>query len=81
MMKKITLIMLALVSLSLSAQTYYSEDFEAETLDSEPSTFTVLNEDNCSVNTPCAVGCETPSAPLPLCESRPFNALFQKLRL
>ena len=54
MMKKITLIMLALVSLSLSAQTYYSEDFEAETADSPPSTFTVLNEDNCSVNSPAA---------------------------
>lgn len=54
MMKKITLIMLALVSLSLSAQTYYSEDFEAETAASPPSTFTVLNEDNCTVNSPAA---------------------------
>ena len=50
MMKKITLFMLSLVGLSLSAQVYYSEDFEAETIDTEPSTFTVYNEDNCTLN-------------------------------
>ncbi len=42
--------MLSLVGLSLSAQVYYSEDFEAETIDTEPSTFTVYNEDNCTLN-------------------------------
>ena len=52
MMKKITLIMLALVSLSLSAQTYYSEDFEAETEGAAPSAFTVLNEDACTIENP-----------------------------
>ena len=44
--------MLALVSLSLSAQTYYSEDFEAETEGAAPSAFTVLNEDACTIENP-----------------------------
>lgn len=52
MMKKITLLMLSLVSLSLSAQTYFAEDFEAETEGAAPSAFTVLNEDACTIENP-----------------------------
>jgi hypothetical protein len=52
MMKKITLFMLMLVGLTINAQVYYSEDFEAETLETPPSTFTILNEDACTVNSP-----------------------------
>lgn len=53
MMKKITLLMLSLLGLSLSAQiVYFSEDFEAETAGTAPSTFTVLNEDACTINSP-----------------------------
>lgn len=54
MMKKITLLMLALVGLSLNAQVYFLEDFEAQTVDAPPANFTVLNEDACTVNTPAA---------------------------
>ena len=50
MMKKITLFMLSLVGLSLSAQVYFSEDFEAEDEGAAPSAFTVLNEDACTIN-------------------------------
>jgi hypothetical protein len=52
MMKKITLLMLALMGLSLNAQVYFEEDFEAQTVDAPPANFTVLNEDACTVNTP-----------------------------
>lgn len=52
MMKKITLFMLSLVGLSLSAQVYFSEDFEAETEGAAPSAFTVLNEDACTIESP-----------------------------
>lgn len=54
MMKKITLLMLALVGLSLNAQVYFEENFEAQTIDLPPANFTVLNEDACTVNTPTA---------------------------
>jgi len=46
------LFMLSLVGLSLSAQVYFSEDFEAETEGAAPSAFTVLNEDACTINNP-----------------------------
>ncbi|MEZ4979702.1 MAG: MopE-related protein [Chitinophagales bacterium] len=52
MMKKITLFMLLLVGFSLKAQVYFFEDFEAEVAGDPPSSFTVLNEDACSVNNP-----------------------------
>ena len=42
--------MLSLVGLSLSAQVYFSEDFEAEDEGAAPSAFTVLNEDACTIN-------------------------------
>ncbi len=53
-MKKITLLMLALMGLSLNAQVYFEEDFEAQTVDAPPANFTVLNEDACTVNNPTA---------------------------
>lgn len=52
MMKKFTLFMLASIGLSLNAQVYFNEDFEAETVGQPPSNFTVLNEDACTVNNP-----------------------------
>ncbi len=54
MMKKITLLLAVLFyGFSLNAQTiYFSEDFEGETAGDPPSTFTILNEDTCSVNQP-----------------------------
>ena len=54
MMKKITLLMLALVGLSLNAQVYFQEDFEAQTVDAPPANFTILNQDACTVNSPTA---------------------------
>lgn len=50
MMKKITLFLMTLVAFSLNAQVYYLEDFEAETVDTEPVGMTVYNEDACTVN-------------------------------
>ncbi|MGB1017982.1 MAG: choice-of-anchor J domain-containing protein [Chitinophagales bacterium] len=53
MMKKITLLMLALfLGYHLQAQIYYSEDFSTQTAGSAPAGFTILNEDACTPNAP-----------------------------
>lgn len=44
--------MFVLMGLTINAQVYFFEDFEAETEGNEPSNFTVYNEDACNINNP-----------------------------